>query len=584
MSIPRPEHPRPDYIRPNWVNLNGEWQFGYDDANIGLTEKWYRPGTILDRTIAVPFCYQCELSGINEQEYHPIMWYRRSFDKPSFTAGHRILLRFGAVDYACAVYVNGECVGTHKGGYTPFAFDITPYLCDGRNDLCLRVEDYRDCTQPRGKQRWTDKWFGCWYMPTSGIWQTVYLEEAGSTYIKTAHITPDIDAGTASLRVTLNEIPFSPVNVKVTVSMDGTTVRCQTMTMSQRSQRMVMDMIEGSVLHELIPWTPQNPRLYDVHIETNTGDDVTTYFGMRKIHVADGHVLLNNRPIYQRMVLDQGYWPQSLITPPSDDAIRQDIEWTMKLGYNGARKHQKLEDPRYYYWADKLGLLVWEELPSTYEYTDEAVANTSETLTGGIERDFNHPSVITWVPVNESWGMDRLYANKQMQASANMLYYQVKALDGTRVVSTNDGWECVQSDIFGLHDYVGTGDILAKHFASRDDITEHACSHHMAYCDSKEWTGREAFLLTEYGGIAFEDNNSNSWGYHEKVRDEEAFFKRYKALTDAIRDIPYCQGYVYTQLTDVQQEQNGLLTPDRKPKFDVERFRSMTLDPEKRIL
>lgn len=427
---------------------------------------------------------------------------------------------------------------------------------------------------------WTDKWFGCWYTPTSGIWQSVYLEEAGSIYIKTAHITPDIDAGTAALRVTLNEMPTRPLNVKVTVSLDDKVVRQQTMIMNQRSQRMVIDMVEGATLHQVVLWSPASPKLYDVQIETDTGDHVCTYFGMRKVHVADGYILLNNKPIYQRMVLDQGYWPQSLITPPSDEAIKTDVEWTLKLGYNGARKHQKLEDPRYYYWADKLGLLVWEEIPSAYEYTDEALINTSETLTGGIERDFNHPCVITWVPVNESWGLDRLYANKQMQASANMLYYQIKALDGTRLVSTNDGWECVQSDIMGLHDYAATGTVLAKHFASRDEVTLHSCDHRMAYCDGKEWTGKEAFLLTEYGGIAFEDKNNDTWGYHDKVNGEAAFFERYKSLTDAARSIPYCQGYVYTQLTDVEQEKNGLLTAERHPKIDVDCFRSMTLNPE----
>lgn len=303
---------------------------------------------------------------------------------------------------------------------------------------------------------------------------------------------------------------------------------------------------------------------------------------MRKNQVADGCVLLNNKPIYQRLVLDQGYWPESLITTPSADAIKTDIEWTLKLGYNGARKHQKLEDPWYYYWADKLGLLVWEEVPSAYEFTEEAIINTIETLTGGIERDFNHPSIITWVPVNESWSMDRLYSNKQMQACANMPYYQVKALDGSRIVSTNDGWEFVQSDIFGLHDYAATGDVLAKHFASREEITKHSCVHRMVYCDGKEWTGNEAFLLTEYGGIAFEDKSSSSWGYHGKVSDEEAFFERYQSLTNAAHAIPYCQGYVYTQLTDVEQEQSGILSPDHKSKVDVERFRSLTLNPEGR--
>ena len=300
---------------------------------------------------------------------------------------------------------------------------------------------------------------------------------------------------------------------------------------------------------------------------------------MRKIEVRDGIVLLNNEPLYQRLVLDQGYWPESLITPPSDDAIRADIEWTKKFGYNGARKHQKLEDPRYYYWADKLGLLVWEEIPSAYEFTNESIDNLSQTLTGGIERDFNHPSVIAWVPLNESWGVDRIFQDKRMQACANMLYDQVKAMDGTRLVSVNDGWENTRTDIFGLHDYAATGDVLAKHFADRAYVEKHSCDHHMAYVADFQPTGKEAFLLTEYGGIAFEEGDENTWGYHDKVADEEAFFVRYKSLTDAARAIPYCQGYVYTQLTDVQQETNGLLTPDRKPKVDVDRFRSLTINP-----
>lgn len=578
-SIPRSEHPRPDFYRPVWQTLNGTWQFAFDDQDIGLRAGWQTPGTRFDRQITVPFCYQCEMSGVNEQAEHAVMWYRRAFTVPDEMAGKRVLARFGAVDYACRVYVNGFCAGGHTGGYTPFALDITPYLKDGENDLCVRVRDGRDCTQPRGKQMWKDHWFGCWYTPVSGIWQSVYLEAAGDTYAESAHITPDIDEGTASLRLTLHDAPASPVQVKVTVSLNGALVREQTMRMAQRSQRMTLDMVDGEQLHQVALWSPKTPALYDVDIEIDGGDRVSTYFGMRKIEVVDGAVLLNNRPIYQRLVLDQGYWPESLITPPSDEAIRTDVEWTKKLGYNGARKHQKLEDPRYYYWADTLGLLVWEEIPSAYEFTNETINNLSETLAGGIARDFNHPSVIAWVPLNESWGVDRIYANKRMQAAANMLYYQVKAMDGTRLVSTNDGWENTKSDIFGLHDYAADGETLAKHFESRGEITRHACDHRMAYADNRDYTGAEAFLLTEYGGIAFDDHDSGSWGYHDKVTGEEAFFRRYQSVTDAARAIPYCQGYVYTQLTDVQQEKNGLLTPDRKPKIDVERFRALTANP-----
>ncbi|MBQ8080488.1 MAG: glycoside hydrolase family 2 [Clostridia bacterium] len=578
--IPRPEHPRPDFYRPDWLNLNGIWKFRFDDENVGLREQWYKTDAAFDREIRVPFCYQCAESGISDQSYHPRMWYYKEVEIPAELLKNRLLLRFGAVDFFCAVYVNGERVGEHTGGYDAFDFDITAYARPGKNAICLYVEDFRDCSQPRGKQLWKDRWFGCWYTPVSGIWQTVYLEAAGNIYIRTAHITPDIDQGTAALSLVLSETPSLPVTVSVSVSLEGKPVRRQTMTMSQKRQRMILDLIDGDTLHQVVLWTPDAPKLYDVEIELDQEDRVFTYFGMRKIEVVDGMVLLNNRPIYQRLVLDQGYWKDTLLTPPSDEAIRQDVEMTKRLGFNGARKHQKLEDPRYYYWADRLGLLVWEELPSAYEFSDDAVLQLTETLASGIDRDYNHPSVIAWVPLNESWGVDRIYAHPRMQAAAHLLYDAVKALDGTRLVSANDGWENTKSDIFGLHDYAETGEILARHFESQEQISRYA--HRMAYTNQHESTGQEAFLLTEYGGIAFEDHNQEAWGYHDKVADAESFYRRYQSLTDAARAIPYCQGYVYTQLTDVQQETNGLLNEEHLPKIDVDRIRTLTKNPEGR--
>ena len=580
--IPRPEHPRPDFYRKCWFNLNGPWQFTFDDENIGIAKHWERQDVSFSKEIIVPFCYQCKASGIGDTAYHPVMWYKRWFNLPPYMTGKRILLRFGAVDFSCVVYMNGYRVGGHQGGYTPFALDVTPFIIDGKNSICLRIEDERDCTQPRGKQLWKDNWFDCWYTATSGIWQTVYLEAVGNIYVNTAHITPDVDQGTATLQLTLSHIPQEPITATVKVSLNGRMLHSQSMTMTQRSQRMVLDMVEGGEITGFAHWTPDTPNLYDAEIVLSSGDQVNTYFGMRKIQVVDGMVLLNNHPLYQRLILDQGYWPESLLTPPCDDAIRADVEWTKKFGYNGARKHQKLEDPRYYYWADKLGLLVWEELPSTYEFTAQSIRNLSDTLFEGIERDFNHPSVIVWVPLNESWGVDRIYADKRMQATAEMLYDQVKALDGSRLVSTNDGWENLKTDIFALHDYAADGSVLAHHFSERSYVEKYACDHHMAYAKDVQPTSREAFILTEYGGIAIEENNKETWGYHDKVRDQETFFKRYQSLTDAVRAIPYCQGYVYTQLTDVQQEVNGLLTADRQAKIDVDRFRALTINPEGR--
>ncbi len=584
LEIPRSEHPRPDFIRPDWLNLNGAWQFAFDEADEGLVKGWQTAGNPLPLTIQVPFCYQCEASGINDKRFSHVIWYKRAFSVPSTMLGKRVLLRFGAVDYRAQVYINGRLAGTHTGGYTPFAMDITLYLKDGENELCLRVEDAPDCTQPRGKQYWKEGWMGCWYTPTSGIWQTVYLEATGSDYILRAHITPDIDHGMANFKITLKDIPQkTTLQAEIAISRNGEPVRAITAAVSQRLTDLSISMIQGDKIEGFFTWSPNKPELYDAVIRLLDGgsvvDEVRTYFGMRKVEVKDGWVLLNNQPLYQRLVLDQGYWPESLITPPTDEAIKADIEWTKKFGYNGARKHQKLEDPRYYYWADKLGLLVWGEVPSAYEYTDETTNNLSRTLSGFIDRDYNHPALIAWVPLNESWGVNRIYGDKSMQETARMLYHQAKALDPTRLVSINDGWEQVETDIFGLHDYTSSGEIMAKHFQDRDFTCLHSNDWRMACAEGFTPTGKEAFMVTEYGGIAFEEGDSQTWGYHDKVRDEASFFARYQAVTDAVLALPYCQGYCYTQLTDVQQETNGLLTPDRKPKVDVERFRSLTKNP-----
>jgi beta-galactosidase/beta-glucuronidase len=586
--IPRPEHPRPDFFRPDWLNLNGEWQFAFDEQDQGFALGYTNPGHTLPLRIQVPFAHECEASGLNDKRFSKVLWYRRSFAVPAAMQNRRVLLRFGAVDYRCEVFVNGVSAGSHVGGYTPFALDVTRLLREGENDLCVRVEDDRDCTQPRGKQYWKDGWMGCWYTPTSGIWQTVYLEATGDNYLKSAHIVPNIDQATATFLINLATIPQKPLNAEITISFNGQIVRRLTTLVNQRMTEVTVSMSDGDLLEGFHTWSPAAPNLYDVKIRLLDGsatlDEVDTYFGMRKVEVKDGWVLLNNRPLYQRLVLDQGYWPESMLTPPSDEAIRADLEWTKKLGYNGARKHQKLEDPRYYYWADKLGLLIWGELPSAYEFTSEMVHNLSDTLTGFIDRDFNHPSIIAWVPLNESWGVTRIYNNKRMQETANMLYRQAKALDDTRLVSVNDGWEQVTTDIFGLHDYAATGEAIERHFRDREETTLHSCDWRMACCDGFTPTGKEAFMVTEYGGIAFQDGaGGDTWGYHDKVSDEEAFFARFKSVNDAVRAISYCQGYCYTQLTDVQQETNGLLTPDRKPKVDVERFRALNINPDNRV-
>ena len=587
LTIPRPEHPRPDFMRETFFNLNGTWQFAYDDENEGFLKGWHKPGAQLDKEIVVPFCYQSKMSGIGPtDEIHPVLWYRRSFTVPAEMQGKRILLHFGAVDFKATVFVNGQQVGGHVGGYTPFHMDITHALVDGENDLCVRVEDEPDCTQPRGKQYWDRGLMGCWYTPVSGIWQTVYMEAVGEYGMKFIHVTPDYDRHMFTAEIALDKRPTESLEVELTLSFEGKVRRVVKANVEDRSIRVPVDMIVKGDLDPIKVWAPGNPNLYDLKVRLlkngEAVDTVDTYFGMRKIERRDGRIYLNNSPLYQKLILDQGYWPDSNITPPSDEAIKLDLQYTLDFGYNGARKHQKLEDPRYYYWADKMGVLVWGELPSPYDYTEETVRNLADTMMEFIERDFNHPSIITWVPLNESWGVRQIYSDKRQQAAGRMLYHLTKAADGTRLCSANDGWEQVTTDICGLHDYADTKEMIANHFADREEVELHGCDWRPCYCDSEIPTGAEAFLVTEYGGIAFQNigiqgemGGMQTWGYHGKVTDEEAFFERFKGVTDGVREIPYCQGYCYTQLTDVMQEINGLLSPERQPKMDVKRVREI---------
>ena len=359
--IRREEYPRPDFVRDVWQNLNGEWQFAFDPSDTGLREGWHKRCHALPMTINVPFCYQSKLSGIGDETLKSIVWYRRSFTVDEAFSGKRVLLRFGAVDYRTQVYVNGSYVGEHTGGYSAFYFDITDYLNGTENDLCLRVVDTPDREQPRGKQYWCEGWMHCWYVPVTGIWQTVYLEAATEVRIESLHVTPDIDTGSAKICIRLNREPECDMTANLMISCDDQPERVYrrlTVTLTGKNTTVSVDMVDTECYEGIHLWSPATPILYNLTAELfegeQSGDCVSTYFGMRKVEVKDGYFWLNNRACYLRMVLDQGYWPDSLMTPPTADALREDVEWTLKLGYNCARKHQKLEDPHYYYWADKL--------------------------------------------------------------------------------------------------------------------------------------------------------------------------------------------------------------------------------------
>ena len=571
----RGQHPRPDFRRSHWQNLNGVWQFGFDDDDLGIDARWFADAAHLERDILVPFVHQSALSGIDDGTYHPILWYGRRFESLRLaTATGRTFLCFGAVDYRAEVWVNGVYIGSHQGGYTPFSFDVTPALKSGEDNLLVvRVEDYHDCDQPRGKQYWKESNDRCWYTPSSGIWQTVWLEERAPLHVQSIAMTPNLANSSIKIEAQLNKHPSSPATCAVEITREGRCVQKATIQAHRRSIEWEVPLLEDDYIDEVHYWSPEHPNLYEVSFSLEGAggtDTITSYFGMRSITIVDGQILLNNKPFYQKLILHQGYWEGSLLTAASDEAYVQDITLIKQMGFNGVRLHQKIEDPRFYYWADTLGLVVWAEMPSTYAFNPVANKNLLDDLRQFIERDRNHPSIICWVPFNESWGIRNIYANKEQQNFAQMVYQYIKILDPSRLISTNDGWEQVESDICAIHDYQSDGTRLGELFKDLDALLRSSAQGRMIYASGHSYTG-QPILITEFGGVAFSgDLEGVNWGYSESVGSQEEFLARLKDLVTALREEPRIQGYCYTQFSDVMQEVNGLVTIDRKPKCAIE--------------
>lgn len=575
--IPRAEHPRPDRVRKDWLTLNGTWGFSFDQAKAGRKERWYQSFPA-QTTIQVPFAYQSVLSGVENKEHCDVVWYHREFAVPQSMAGKRVLLHFGAADQRADVWLNGTYLGSHEGGYTPFHFDVTDLTeAGGSYSLTVRCEDRLDFDQPRGKQSFRPEPFSCWYTPVTGIWQSVWLEGVGEYYPVDVRLTPDIENGCVKAEITLNELPEDGV-IRLTASFEGKVAAKQDVTVT--TDRYVCTNLylrHDETLEGFHMWSPEKPALYDLTVETLAGgqvaDTLETYFGMRKVSICGNQVLLNNRALYQRLILDQGYWPDGLLTAPSDDALRRDVELTIQLGYNGARKHQKFEDPRYLYWADKLGLLVWGELPSAYWLRDTQKRRMMRDLSEAIGRDYNHPCLIAWVPLNESWGVPFIQSDKEAQHLASALYHMIYTLDGTRVVSGNDGWEQAATDLVTVHDYTAWPEQLSPLYSNPEELmTAHPGIGSARIISAEGWDHKgKPMLVTEYGGIAMQkDAGGGNWGYNGAVTDEKAFLERFEAITQAFKRMPGFSGYCYTQLTDVFQEVNGLLDMDRNPKAPIE--------------
>lgn len=562
--IPRPEFPRPDFVRNEWQSLNGTWKFSFDEP-------------VYDRTITVPFCYQSPMSTIGETEDHDVVWYCREFNVESERLnGKRLLIKFGAVDTQASVWINGVYAGGHTGGNTSFEIDITELVKDGSNEVTVKAADYKNSDKPRGKQTWTGERFGCWYTPTTGIWQSVWLEYVGASYLKRVKVTPRLKDLTALCEVFVS--CDEEVEAEITAYLEnGRVFLCrQTIPCRHGYGKTSLAFPDYDIRRGDLLWTPEEPNLITLTVKV-TGkrgcvDEVETYFGLRSIECENGIISLNGSPYYQRLILDQGYWPESILTPPSDEAIQEDIRLIKEMGFNGARKHQKIEDPRFYYWADKMGLLVWGELPSAYEFNDNAIEASSRELIEFVERDYNHPCIVTWVPVNESWGVRSIRENLQQQNYCRMLTYLLKAMDPVRLVSSNDGWEQISdTDICALHDYALFPE-TEKKYDDMEKIVKTYCESRYLFAEGNSYQGQPV-ILTEYGGIAFEEEGEeSSWGYYGRVKGEEQFFERLEPITEFLICSGHFSGFCYTQLTDVMQEVNGLLTEDRKPKVSMERL------------
>ncbi|PPA69617.1 glycoside hydrolase family 2 protein [Jeotgalibacillus proteolyticus] len=579
----RTEYPRPQLQRKEWKSLNGEWNFTFDDSNIGMKEQWYQNPAALTDKINVPFAYQTELSGIHDSSFHDVVWYQRDFEVPQEWTGKRIMLHFGAVDYYAKVFVNGQLVGENEGGHTPFSFDITHALKFGKASVTVRAEDpSRDETIPRGKQFWKEEIESIWYTNTTGIWQPVWLEPVSQTAVEKLRMTPDLDQGDIEIEL---EVSPEAVNkmLQIKIEYKGELISQDSFLLVETYLKRRINVFGRHIFHtgfhhEGMTWSPEAPNLFDITFEIKDGQDITdsvaSYFGMRKVHTEDGMVYLNNKPYYQKLVLDQGYWREGLLTASNDEDFKKDIELSKEMGFNGCRKHQKVEDPRFLYWADQLGYLVWGECAASAFYSERAASRLTEEWTRIIDRDYNHPSIVAWVPLNESWGVEKIRSNRKQQHHSQAMYHHIHSIDGTRPVISNDGWEQTVTDICAIHNYNhGTDEeknksaVFKETLETKEALLSAQPAKRKVYANGFEHQG-EPIILTEFGGIGFAVGEDNGWGY-TSVKNEEEFVEDYSRIMDAVYHSKALHGYCYTQLTDVEQEINGILTYDREPKCDL---------------
>lgn len=480
--------------------------------------------------------------------------------------------------------MNGEYLGSHEGGYTRFTFDITESLKKKRGLIAIRVADSLSTEQPRGKQRWLKDNYDCWYVQTTGIWKSLWAEKMADAYLEHLHMIPQYDENAVDFEYTVKGgSGEEKLEIETVITFQDEIVCSQRDVVVKRFYSKRFSLVNDKIKWKVKYWCPKSPNLYDVCVRVykdgKLKDEVGSYFGLRKIAADKGRVMLNNMDCYLKMVLDQGYWENTDLTPPDEAAIRKDIEKILAYGYNGVRKHQKIEDARFYYWADVKGLLVWCEAPSFYEMNEAAVEKVTKEWLEIVTQYYNHPSIITWVPFNESWGIQRVMKDEAAQCFTEAVYYLTKSLDNTRPIVSNDGWEHTKSDIITLHDYAENGEILRKNWTSPEENLSNRHSFNgerYAFAEGFCYEGQPV-ILSEFGGIAYgtADSGEDGWGYGTTETEEESFLDRLQSLMDSVYGMEYICGFCYTQLTDVQQEQNGHMYMNRKDKIDPRKIRKI---------
>lgn len=583
----RGEYPRPDFRRKDWQSLDGIWNFDFDDANTGLEEKWYLNHEY-KCNIKVPFVYQSKLSGIESEQYHEVVWYNRKFNV-KLDEHKQLLLHFGAVDYQANIWVNGQFVGSHNGGNTSFTIIVPNGILKLENTIVVRVYDpQEDETISRGKQNWTGMNDSVWYSNSTGIWQPVWMEQVSQSRIDKVRFYPDIDRGMVSIQGELTLPKNRKYTLTIQILKNGVEISTVNLVVKDRNFKFDVDLFQNHIFRTMFhdsgwTWTPDNPVLFDCVLvlqdDKMETDKVDCYFGMREIRSENGKILLNNIPLFQKLVLNQGIWKDGLYTAPTDSDFKTDILSAKKMGFNGCRMHQKVEDPRFLYWADKLGFLVWGECASSQVFTEDVIKRKSEEWIEIINRDFNHPSIITWVPFNESWGVPQIHRDLQQQNFTVALYYLIHSLDKTRLVDTTDGWEQTKTDICGIHNYShGDQQDVDQYEKFKSTLLN---KENMLNISSNKWQvfaqgyfyHEQPMILTECGGISFNLKYSkNSWGY-SSVETSELFIEEYKKIIMAIKSSECLVGFCYTQLCDVQQETNGLLETNRHPKVNPDEIK-----------